>query len=1221
MRFLISVLSLILLSVTSSAVAQQSGNQWALAFNGTPFAQVGDADGACKALLDGDLVREECPDGSIRVTFASVVFLGGSVHQCTFVPAQDRCPSEISPISGSIVDIRRSTPGECQRPSEYQEKLTLGTAPPQECELPCDTSSGRCQKDRDGSDCQECGPNPINFNTGQKFRSEVDYVGNGAFPLRIERFYNSLGNKIRTGEGLESDPEFPVQEIPPAATTIILAPTTRDSFRELEAEIFTDPQDKLVNYNGNLANKWRHYYDRFLLASFEESGIDPSETPEVINVYRFDGKQEVYGWNGTIYEPENSYKSTVTRLDISHPLAPGWQLVTETNEIEYYDLAGRLLQMSSPSGLSHHLTYDAVNTAQLTTVTDDFGHTLQFFYEDISDPTLLTRIVDPDGNEYRYTYTARGMIASAIYPDLTPADPNDNPDRIYLYDDPRYPDGMTGIIDENGDVMVSYTYDEFGRAISTELGGGVSHFDITYDVAGSTRTEVNDLGLETLYTFNAEGLIASETRQASPGGFFPAATQTTTYDALGFRSSTSDWNGNVINFTHDSRGLETSRTEAFGTPDERTITTTWHPTLRLPTQIIEPGRTTDFTYDASGNVLTRTETDTTTQSIPYSTAGRTRTTTFTYHPEGVNGQFMVATQDGPRTDVSDVTTFTYTAEGFIDTVTNPLNQTTQVTSYNSRGQPLSMTDSNGVVTNMTYHPRGWLLTSTVVDPSASGNDAVTTNDYDDVGQLTRVTLPNGAFLNYEYDAAHRLTAISNNLGERQEFTLDDAGNVTAEITRAAAGSITRTQNRVYDELSRIYQVVGGANQLSQMEYDGNGNETSVALDPSGINQSTLQAFDALNRLATVTDALNNNSNFTYDARDNLITVTDQRGLVTTFTYDGLNNLIQQDSPDTGITIFTYDDAGNQISKTDSRSVVTNNSFDALNRLTAVSYPASPVENITYSYDQPGGGFGVGRLTQIADQTGTTSMVYDYRGNQISSAVTIQGNNYTTAYAYDLADNLIQTTYPSGRIVDHQLDVLGRTQGVSSAAQAGGSAQTLANNIAYLPFGPMNGLDYGNGLDLVISNDLDYRVTGITVQDGGGQNPDVLGLTYTQNAVDNITAIADSVDTNESQTFIYDLLNRLEDATGDYGNQAFTYDGVGNRLSLTRLVDGNTSTEVYTYDTNSNRLLSVDKDGVVRTLQYDAAGNVVSDDRGADQGFTLEYNDQNRLLNATPTGGQ
>ena len=48
------------------------------------------------------------------------------------------------------------------------------------------------------------------------------------------------------------------------------------------------------------------------------------------------------------------------------------------------------------------------------------------------------------------------------------------------------------------------------------------------------------------------------------------------------------------------------------------------------------------------------------------------------------------------------------------------------------------------------------------------------------GLLTKVTLPDGSFLSYGYDAAHRLTSITDNLGNRIAYTLDSAGNRTLE---------------------------------------------------------------------------------------------------------------------------------------------------------------------------------------------------------------------------------------------------------------------------------------------------------------------------------------------------------------------------------------------------------------------------------------------------------
>lgn len=1095
-----------------------------------------------------------------------------------------------------------------------------------QCEVMCpagqqyDADLHMCAPEPD-CDCDKQG-NPIDITSGQKHRSLALYSGSGSFPLRFELHYNNLANMVRSPGGLGSDSAFPV-------TGVDFTSTFTSPFNGYDYDRDLDYSPPLPNLGspateniGNINRKWRNYYDRFLLAAFNQGKLDPEYIPPSIQLFRFDGDTEAYQYDtGTAtYVPKNAYGSQITRLDDTHELAPGWQVVNEDNEIEFYDLNGRLLRITSPSGLSHNLTYDLATGINLESVADDFGHALQFYYEDSGDPTLLTRFIDPDGNEYSFSYTTRGLISLVSYPDQTPGNPNDNPVMEFLYQDTRFPDAITDILDENGDNTAHYEYDASGVALVSESAGGANSVDVAYNYGNNTRTVSNALGLQTIYHLNSDSLIAVVERVASASGLVSAATETTTYDSNNNRASIIDWEGNVTTYTRDARGLELSRTEAAGSPEARTITTTWHPTLRLPTQIVEPGKTTDLTYDANGNLLTRTETDATSTSVPYSTNGRTRTWTYTYYPQGVNGQFLMHTMDGPRTDVSDVTTYTYTAEGYVASITNPLNQTTQVTAYNARGLPLTMIDSNGVTTEMTYHPRGWLLSSTVKDPVGS-NDAVTTYEYDNVGQMTKVTLPNGSFLSYEYDAAHRLTAISNNLAERQEYTLDAAGNITLENTRASGGSITRTQTQVYDELSRIHQTIGGANQLAQMTYDDNGNQTAMALDPSGLNQSTIQVFDALNRLTTVTDAASNDSSYVYDARDNLVSVTDQRGLTTSYTYDGLNNLIQLSSPDTGITVYTYDDAGNQLSQTDARSVVTNYSYDVLNRLTAVTYPTSSAENIAYTYDQPAGGYGTGRLTTLTDQTGSTAYVYDHRGNQLQTSVTIAGSAYTTSYGYDLADNLIQTTYPSGRIVNHQLDALGRTASVTTKQNAGGSTETVADNVSYLPFGPMQSLDYGNNLNLNLAIDQDYRISGLTVEDGAAVNPDILDLAYTQNAVDNITAITDAVEAAKSQSFSYDALNRLLSADGAYGLQDYSYDPVGNRLTLSVTQDSTTTLETYTYDTASNRLLSVDVDGDLRTLQYDSNGNIIGDDRGSDTGFTLQYNNQNRLIEATPEGVQ
>jgi len=100
-------------------------------------------------------------------------------------------------------------------------------------------------------------------------------------------------------------------------------------------------------------------------------------------------------------------------------------------------------------------------------------------------------------------------------------------------------------------------------------------------------------------------------------------------------------------------------------------------------------------------------------------------------------------------------------------------------------------------------------------------------------------------------------------------------------------------------------------------------------------------------------------------------------------------------------------------------VVAQYGYDALDRVTAKSFPASPADNVTYTYDDPAPGlYGIGRLRRIADKSGTTSFKYDSRGNVVEETRVIAGVSYVTSYVYDPADRLTQMVYPSGRILNY-----------------------------------------------------------------------------------------------------------------------------------------------------------------------------------------------------------
>src|SRR5262249_48901198 len=140
-----------------------------------------------------------------------------------------------------------------------------------------------------------------------------------------------------------------------------------------------------------------------------------------------------------------------------------------------------------------------------------------------------------------------------------------------------------------------------GRVISESHAGGADAASFAYSNSGgvisTTVTDANGAATQ-LTVANAKGMYrpGSYSTPCSDCG----AVASRAYDAGGNTSTSTDFNGNQTVYTYDTtRNLQTSRTEASGTPRARTITTQWHTTFRLPTQIDEPGRRMNYSYDAN----------------------------------------------------------------------------------------------------------------------------------------------------------------------------------------------------------------------------------------------------------------------------------------------------------------------------------------------------------------------------------------------------------------------------------------------------------------------------------------------------------------------------------------------------------------------------------------------------------------------------------------------
>ena len=1005
-------------------------------------------------------------------------------------------------------------------------------------------AAGACPGIAGGEPCQGQQGNPIRLTTGNKFHIETDYTGAGAYPLQFAHYYNSTISAVG---------------------------------------------------GSTMGQRRRHTYERSVVMPSPAAG-------PVATATRHDGTAFSFRLTAGIWKSDPDVTARLERLGDGSGNLTGWRYIDSNDDAELYDASGRLLSIENRAGVRHTLNYDGAG--RLASVVDSFGRTLQFTYD------ALGRVASLDalGAVYSYSYDSVGSLASITYPDGSR--------KVYHYEIAGRP-LLTGITDENNVRYATYGYSYYlDRAVLSELNGGVNR--IRVETSNPSYSAVTDARgtLRWFSHYYIHGLYRND------GVDLPCSTceaKAYSYDANGFVSSKIDFNDNRTSYTRDERGLETKRVEGLTsgggtTAATRTITTEWHPSYRLPTRIAEPFRLTTFTYgsptDANsgnrGSLLTKTVQATTDPNGSFgfgaAPVGVARTWTYTYNSKG-----QLLTVDGPRTDVSDVTVYTYHANdatcsgvsttgcrGQTATITNALGHVTKVDEYNAHGQPLRITDANGLATVLTYDSRMRLTSRNV-------GGEVTTYTYDAAGQLIQAALPDGSIVTYSYDGAHRLTGIQDNQGNRIAYTLDLMGNRTKEDVLDPAGTLAQTRIRIYDGLNRLTQEIGAQGQTTTYGYDNQGNVMSIDGPLAGTLDVRTNAYDALNRLVRVTDPLAGQVSYGYDARDHLVSVSDPRTLKTSYAYDGLGNLNQLVSPDTGVTTNTYDPAGNLITATDAKGQQSRYTYDALNRVTKVEYfGPGPVLTATHIYSYDDGPNQKGRLTQLIETGSTTVYSYDQKGRLTGEARTINGVAYTTGYGYDAQGRLATMTYPGGRVLAYTFDAIGRVRGIT--AQKDGDIQVIVSSVAYQPFGGPKSYTFGNGQTYARGFDTDGRIASYTLA------TQTFAVRYDSGS--RIESLADVGSPADANTYSYDALDRLTNVVGPGGTQAFTHDAVGNRLTKTMGV----ATASYGYGTTTNRLAAITGPGA-RTFTHDPVGSVTADGVNS-----YSYDARGRMERATSAAG-
>lgn len=323
-------------------------------------------------------------------------------------------------------------------------------------------------------------------------------------------------------------------------------------------------------YN-SLDGYWRHNFSTHLRIVGEKS----------ISLIHADGKEEHFTFINNIITPGlNSLGSLIKTTS-------GWEYTSIDNERLKFDQSGKLSEQTSTKGYTSHIIY----TAEKITVTDNIGNSLNFTEDSRNQPLTMSS----QGFSITYGYDSENRLLTVSRISGTTIEHT-----TMVYEDSRDSKLLTGITDTNGVRIATWEYDAQGRATSSAHVNGTDKVSLVYNTDGSTAV-TNEYGKKTIYKFQIiQGIKRITAIEGEPTPNCPSSNSKFTYDTRGLLKTKADAKGNLTTYEYNDRALETSRTEASGSAQARTITTEWHPTLFLKTKVTEPNRIITYQYDTQG---------------------------------------------------------------------------------------------------------------------------------------------------------------------------------------------------------------------------------------------------------------------------------------------------------------------------------------------------------------------------------------------------------------------------------------------------------------------------------------------------------------------------------------------------------------------------------------------------------------------------------------------
>ncbi|MEW8660623.1 MAG: RHS repeat-associated core domain-containing protein [Candidatus Thiodiazotropha endolucinida] len=802
-------------------------------------------------------------------------------------------------------------------------------------------------------------------------------------------------------------------------------------------------------------------------------------------------------------------------------------------QVEYRYTGDLLTEVIDVRGKSWRYTYDNTNPdnpPKLTTITDPVNRVTTIEYSETG-RVASESLVDPDNNRritsYVYDYDRnrkefyvqitgpRGAVTEKFY----------GLDRVLVRKIINNQEVFSLVRDDVNGSTIHTTHDKRGLRTTNEYDEWDNLIKRTYPDGTVTTTtyeprtaqvneRMDEQGRITRYEYYDNGLLLRKTEAAGTPQERITEYEYNVNNQLSRmrRLGDADTQEAITSYAYNTRGLLETVTD----PEGGLTRYEYNPSGDVTTLTDANTHAWIYNYDAAGNRLSVTDQLQREVSYTYDDVGNRQTST-TPRQHTTTYQYNLLDKPISETDpLTHTSRYSYDINGNLTTVIDPLVNTQRL-EYDLEDRLISHRDAAGNLTQLGYGER-------------SGQGGGNTGSVNYPGLLNRIEFPT-YLQTYDYDRRNRRTRVIDHLDAGTAITTteyDEVGNVI---------SMTDAEDRAtrynYDNLDRLIEIIDPLTQSTHFSYDNRDNLLSVT-DPNG--HTTRYTYDRADRKTSEIRPGGQTISYTYDPVGNLATITDPDGRRTVNTYDEADQLASQahyapgaTDPERTVT-YSYDPNGNLAGWNDG-AISATLVYDVNNHKTseAVNYGSFSLTH-SYTYDAAGNKHtytGPDNITityhRVNDQLNRIelpnegSITYNsYRWNQPTRITYPGGSNRQTEYDNLLRPTRILTEDPGQNpLLDHQYNYDDTGNILQKATQA--------KTVDY---------DY----------DLLQRLTeaGATIQpETGDPQVEIEGWQYDPNG--NRTQ-----DNLNPGSWVYDLNDRLQASpVASYG-----YDQAGNTISKT-----------------------------------------------------------------------